>query len=394
VDEPAEESVDEPAMIFEEPRQLAVPHGVLRLPVFLPDATHGMVRAVDSLDLEGCGIQGLVMNTFHLMQRPGSAAVAALGGLHAFSGWRGPLVTDSGGFQAYSLIRENPRYGQLTEKGLFFQPEGAARRFLLTPEKSIQLQLSSYGSDVVICLDDCTHVDDPPQRQREAVERTIAWARRCKAEFVRLVEQKKLAPDQRPLLFAVVQGGGDYALRRRCAEALLEIGFDGFGFGGWPLDGEGRLLTEVLAWTRELIPRRLPLHGLGIGHPANVVTCAHLGYTLFDSAMPTRDARHGRLYCFTTDPAASDLSGEWFTYLYVNDERLRRHKAPVSPFCDCLCCSHYTVAYLHHLFKCNDALFLRLATLHNLRFMTRLMARLAALLYAEREEQRAAQTPG
>ncbi|WP_297155821.1 tRNA guanosine(34) transglycosylase Tgt [Thermogemmatispora sp.] len=379
---------------------LALPHGAVSLPAFLPDATHGVVRAVDSLDLEQCGVQALVMNTFHLMQRPGSSAVEAIGGLHALSGWRRPIVTDSGGFQAYSLIRQNARYGHLTEKGLAFQPEGATRRFLLTPEKSIQLQVSSYASDVVVCLDDCTHVDEPPSRQRESVERTIAWARRGKAEFVRLVEQKKLPPERRPLLFAVVQGGGDFALRRACAEALLEIGFDGFGFGGWPLDSEGQLLSEIVAWTRELIPARFPLHGLGIGHPLNVVACARMGYDLFDSAMPTRDARHARLYCFTEDPTTSSLDsdGTWFSYVYLSDERLRRERRPVSAFCDCLCCSRYSLAYLHHLFKVNDALFLRLATIHNLRFMMQLMQRLGMLLHGERvaelQEQRAAQPAG
>ncbi|WP_376794288.1 tRNA-ribosyltransferase family protein [Thermogemmatispora sp.] len=389
-------SVDE----LDERLALALPHGMVSLPAFLPDATHGVVRAVDSLDLEQCGVQALVMNTFHLMQRPGSSAVAALGGLHTLSGWRRPIVTDSGGFQAYSLIRQNARYGHLTEKGLAFQPEGATRRFLLTPEKSIQLQVSSYGSDVVVCLDDCTHVDEPPARQRESVERTIAWARRGKAEFLRLVEQKRLSPAERPLLFAVVQGGGDFALRRACAEALLEIGFDGFGFGGWPLDSEGQLLSEIVAWTRELIPARFPLHGLGIGHPLNVVACALMGYNLFDSAMPTRDARHARLYCFTEDPFTSrlDPDGSWFTYVYLSDERLRRERRPVSAFCDCLCCSRYSLAYLHHLFKVNDVLFLRLATIHNLRFMMQLMQRLRKLLHGERvaeqHEQRAAQATG
>ncbi len=154
---------------------LALNHGLLDLPAFLPDATLGVVRNVDSADLEGCGVQGLVMNTFHLMQRPGSSTVQALGGLHAMAGWNHPIVTDSGGFQAYSLIRENARYGSVTRRGVVFQPEGRERKLQLTPEKSIQLQLS-YGADIVICLDYCTHVDDTPQRQEEAVAITIDWA--------------------------------------------------------------------------------------------------------------------------------------------------------------------------------------------------------------------------
>src|SRR5262249_23764799 len=139
---------------------LRLPRGVVELPVFMPDATQGVVRSVDSGDLEGCGIQAVVMNTFHLMQRPGSSTIQALGRLHRMTGWRRPIVTDSGGFQAYSLIRQNPRFGQLTDRGLLFRPEGSDRKYLLTPEKSIQRQVS-YGADVVICLDDPTHVDDP-----------------------------------------------------------------------------------------------------------------------------------------------------------------------------------------------------------------------------------------
>ena len=356
---------------------LYLPHGRLSLPAFLPDATLGVVRSVDSADLEQCGIQGVVMNTFHLMQRPGSSTITALGGLHRMCGWQWPIVTDSGGFQAYSLIRQNARYGSLNDRGITFQPDGSARKFHLTPEKSIQLQLS-YDADVVICLDDCTHVDDPLAVQQESVNRTIQWARRCKQEFQRVLQQKKLPRERQPLLFAVIQGGGSRELRKRCAGELLELGFDGFGYGGWPLDGKRKLLAEVIAYTRELVPPAFPMHALGIGHPANVVECARMGYGLFDSAMPTRDARHGRLYAFTVEPAAlvDNWSEPWLTYIYVNDDKAIKNDAPVSRFCDCLCCSRYSVAYLHHLFKINDGLFLRLATIHNLRFMAQLTERM------------------
>src|SRR5712692_10233620 len=358
---------------------LQLPHGQLKLPTFLPDATLGVVRSVDSVDLEQCRVQAVVMNTFHLVQRPGSSTITALGGLHKMCGWQHPIVTDSGGFQAYSLIRQNSRYGYLNDKGITFQPDGSDRKFHLTPEKSIQLQLS-YGADVVICLDDCTHVDDSLQNQQESVKRTIDWARRCKQEFQRLIQQKRMSQQQQPLLFAVIQGGGSRELRKHCADELLEIGFDGFGYGGWPLDSEGKLLTEIIAYTSELVPSTFPMHALGVGHPANVVTCAHMGYDLFDSAMPTRDARHARLYTFTNGPPPIPGAwGEpWFSYLYINDDKLIKSDAPVSPFCDCLCCSHYSVGYLHHLFKLNDSLFLRLATIHNLRFMIQLMERLRA----------------
>ena len=167
-------------------------------------------------------------------------------------------------------------------------------------------------------------------------------------------------------------------LRRHCAEALLQIGFDGYGYGGWPLDAEGNLLTEMLQLTRDLIPPQFTLHALGVGHPANVVACAHMGYNIFDSTMPTRDARHGRLMIFTTDPGIGHLdeSGSFFRYIYIKDKKHVKTQQPLSEFCDCLACTRYSLGYLHHLYNLNDVLYQRLATLHNLRFMTQLMQNL------------------
>ena len=359
-----------------EPR-LALSHGTIDLPIFLPDATLGVVRGVDSRDLTGAGVPALMMNVFHLMQKPGSSTIQALGGLHKMAAWPGPIFTDSGGFQAYSLIRQKAGAGSLSDRGLSFKPEGAGRKFQLTPEKSIQLQLA-YGADVVYCLDDCTHVEDSPDEQRQSVVRTIHWARRCRAEYDRQVGQRHFPDGQAPLIFAIVQGGGVMELRRRCAAALLDIGFDGYGYGGWPLDADNRLLRDMLAFTRSLIPSTYPMHALGVGHPEHILASTRLGYHIFDSAMPTRDARHARLFTFRRDPDAPDFSfsGDWFSYLYLQDRKHIKANQPLSPWCDCHTCSHYTVAYLHHLFKSRDTLFYRLATIHNLRFMVRLMARI------------------
>jgi queuine tRNA-ribosyltransferase len=354
-------------------------HGRIHMPIFMPDATLGVVRSVDATDLATCEIQAVVMNTFHLMQRPGSSTINALGGLHQMSGWQRPIITDSGGFQAYSLIQQNAKFGSMNDDGITFKPERAERKFHLTPEKTIQLQLS-YGADVVICLDECMHVDAAYELQVISVKRTIDWARRCKKEFLRLIKQKRLTEEERPLLFAVIQGGGSHELRKQCAQELLEIGFDGFGFGGWPLDTQGHLLSDILAYTRELVPIQFPMHALGVGHPLNIVECTKLGYGMFDSAMPTRDARHCRLYAFTHETALED---RWLTYIYANDDKYIKSDAPVSRFCDCLCCKNYSLGYLHHLFKINDTLFFRLATLHNLRFMTQLTQRLREDYYAQ-----------
>ena len=363
---------------------LQLPHGRLQLPVFMPDATLGVVRSVDATDLEGCQIQAVVMNTFHLMQRPGSSTIHALGDLHTMSGWHRPIIADSGGFQAYSLIQQNAKFGTLDDDGITFKPEGSDRKFHLTPEKAIQLQIS-YDADVVMCLDYCTHVDAPRAVQEAAVTHTIAWAKRSKKEFQHLINQKRLSSEKRPLLFAVIQGGGSPELRQRCATELLEIGFDGFGYGGWPLDNTGKLLIDIITYTRELIPQTFAMHALGVGHPANIAECTRIGYGLFDSAMPTRDARHGRLYAFTNaEPiSSSSFDGKWFSYIYANDDKYIKTDAPISKHCDCLCCTHYSLGYLHHLFKINDGLFLRLATIHNLRFMAMLTQRLRESYYAQ-----------
>jgi len=357
-------------------------HGLLSFPAFLPDATLGVVRATDAADLRTANVRALVMNVFHLMQKPGSSTISALGGLHRMSGWDGPIMTDSGGFQAYSLIRQNPRAGSLSDQGIRFQPEGADRPFQLTPEKSIQLQMA-YGADILVCLDDCTHVDDAPAEQQVSVARTIKWARRCKDEFERLLRQHRSGSPSaelpaRPLLFAVVQGGGSEQLRRECAEALLEIGFDGYGYGGWPLNAQGKLLHDMLGYTRSLIPREFPMHALGVGHPDSVVSCHRLGYQMFDSALPTRDARSGRLYAFTNDPASANfrLRGSWWEYIYVEDKKHIKANHPISAFCDCHTCQRYSLGYLCHLHKVSDTLYYRLATIHNLRFMMQLMEKL------------------
>ncbi|MEN8183250.1 MAG: tRNA guanosine(34) transglycosylase Tgt [Myxococcota bacterium] len=352
---------------------LLLAHGSLRLPTFLPDATRAVVRSVDAADLESCGVQGLVMNVFHLMQRPGSSTVESLGGLHRLAGWSRPILTDSGGFQAFSVLREDPRAGSLTDDGIAWRGAGG-RRFRLTPEKSITLQLR-YGADAVMCLDDCTHPDDPEERQALAVKRSVEWARRARRAFDEHPALRDRPLEQRPRLFAVVQGGTSRELRARCAAELLEIGFDGLGFGGWPLDSEGRLLLDTLAQLRELVPAPIPLHALGVGHPESVRACAALGYGLFDSALPTRDARRGRLYAFRCDPTSlpQDPQTPWFSRCFVGDARYVKADRPVSEFCDALCCRRYSVAYLHHLHEIRDGLYGRLATLHNLRFMAQLL---------------------
>jgi queuine tRNA-ribosyltransferase len=346
--------------------------GTLAVPAFLPDATRAGVRGADARDLRDVGVEGLVVNAFHLLRRPGARVVQAGGGLHRFMDWDGPILSDSGGFQVWSLIRQDPSRGVIRDNEVVFREPGTSQRWRLTPERIIGLQLQ-LGSDVVVCLDDCTDANDPAAEQERAVERTVRWARRSRDEFDRLVAERGVEGLR---LFAVVQGGGVEALRRQCATELAAIGFDGYGFGGWPIDGEGGLLAEPMRWVAESLPAEAPKHALGIGRPDHVVTAFALGYSVFDSVLPTRDARHGRLYAFRAGWAARRPApgNAFYRAVRIHDARYRVDHGPIEDGCDCPVCSRHSAAYLHHLFKVGDASAERLATLHNLRFYVRLFA--------------------
>jgi queuine tRNA-ribosyltransferase len=351
---------------------LATGRGTLPVPTFLPDATRAGVRGTSSEDLRSVGIEGLVVNAFHVMRRPGARVVQAAGGLHRFMDWTGPILTDSGGFQVWSLIRQDPKRGVVRDNEVIFREPSTGEKWNLTPERIIGLQLQ-LGSDVAVCLDDCTDAEAPEPEQERSVERTVRWARRSREELDRQAEQRRTDP---PKLFAVVQGGGVERLRRECASELASIGFDGFGFGGWPLGADGALLADPMRWVAESLPASAPKHALGIGRPDHVVTAFSLGYSTFDSALPTRDARHGRLYAFrqgwgSRQPAPGD---DFFTAVRIHDPEQRVDHAPIEDGCDCPVCTRHTRAYLHHLFKVGDTSAERLATLHNLRFYVRLFS--------------------
>ncbi|MDD3242683.1 MAG: tRNA guanosine(34) transglycosylase Tgt [Eubacteriales bacterium] len=354
--------------------RLELMHGVLELPAFFPDATHGVVRTLDFADVAAAGIPGVVMNTFHLLTRPGLGVVRAMGGLHEMCGWRGPILTDSGGFQAYSMISQNPKFGQLRPNGILFKPENGGR-IEFTPERCIQMQLSC-GSDIVMALDACTHPDAPYEEQKRAVELTIKWGRQSREAFDRLSAQKYGKNGPRPKLFGIIQGGADPELRRECAQALISLGFEGFGYGGWPLDQENRLVLDTLALTASLMPDHLPKYAMGLGRPEEIVALHRLGYDLFDCVIPTREARHGRLYTFAKEEP--DEQGDFYRFLYIVDEDYCTDSRPIEEGCDCHTCKNYSRAYLRHLFKAGDSAALRLATIHNLRFFSRLMEKLRA----------------
>ena len=351
---------------------LRTAHGAVRLPTFFPDATRAVVRTVDADDLRRCGVPGLVVNAFHLASAPGVGLIKSQGGVHRFMGWDRPVIADSGGFQAMSMIRENARYGTISDGGITFtNPEAKGRgRLKLTPEKCIQIQFD-LGADIMMCLDDCPRPDADESEVADAVRRTVSWAGRCRAEYERQLEVRRLEGGARPLIFGIIQGGYDPAARRRCAEELLPLGFDGYGFGGWPLHPQGGLAEETLALTASLMPDGMLKYALGVGSPANIVRCWEMGYQVYDCVLPTRDARHRRLYC--EDPERGPFA---YRFLYLQDDVHKRDSRPLSEVCDCPCCARYSRSYLHHLFQIRDVLAQRLATMHNLRFYVRLMERL------------------
>lgn len=343
----------------------------MALPVFLPDGTRASVRTLDAVDLESSRVEGIVVNLLHLSQKPGISTISQLGGIHRYMGWQHPILSDSGGFQIFSLLEDSPKMGTVTANGFSYKMAQSRGRKKLTPEKCIQKQFQ-MRSDVMFCLDYCTHPDWDRELQRKSVAYTVDWARRCRREFD-LQKSMHASEGYDPLLFGVIQGGTDPELRRMCAESLLETGFDGFGYGGWPISDSGGLV-DMVGYVSELIPDTYYKHGLGIGKPENLVEACNMGYDLFDCSIPTRDARRGRLYVATED--LSQLSVEharFYRYLYIRDKKHTRDGRPVDESCDCLLCSHYSRAYLRHIFSADEGLAYRLATLHNLRFYTRLM---------------------
>ena len=329
-------------------------HGEVTLPSFFPDGTVGVVRGVDSIDLQNAFVDGLVVSIFHLLVHKVKED------LHKMMNWQKPLLTDSGGFQVFSLLRDHPKMGTITDKGFLFNWNG--KKISLTPEESIKLQLK-LGSDILICLDQCTDPERGYEFQKEAVEVTIAWAKRCKEEFLK--QTNKMS--KKPLLFAVIQGGAHKDLREYCAKKLIKIGFDGYCYGGWPVDKNNTLLDEVLEFTAKLMPDNLPKYALGVGKPEDIIKCVSWGYNLFDCVIPTREARHKRLYVF---------KGKGLKYEAFNlNTKFAKDQSPISKDCDCHTCKNFSKAYLYHLFKLKDTAAYRLATIHNLRFYTSLIER-------------------
>lgn len=337
------------------------------LPVFFPDATRGLIKSLDTTDIENTKTNGILVNTYHLYKDLGIDYIKARGGIKKFMNWKGFVISDSGGFQVGSLIKMNPTKGHVSNRGVLFKPDGE-KQVMLTPEKSIEFQME-LGSDMIVVLDDFTDPKASYEEAKISVDRTILWAKRSKIEFDRICNLKHLDGNNRPLILGVVQGGFYQDLRKYCAEELAKIGFDGFGYGGWPINDDGSFDLESAKTIADNTPKEYVLYGLGVGMPEDIVALCKLGYNIFDCVLPTRDARHGRAYVFTGE-------GTEYEFVSLKKGKYMQDDTKLSKMCDCLTCERYTKSYLAHLFKTGDSSAGRLITIHNLRFYSMLMEKI------------------
>ena len=326
---------------------IATPHGDIPTPVFMPVGTHASVKAMRPSEVRGLGFDIVLANAYHLWQRPGVEVVESSGGLHAFMGWDGAVLTDSGGYQVFSLAHDV----RITREGASFRSNHDGSPAFLSPELSMEVQ-RRLGADIIMALDECL----PHQADRARVESSLVlnrdWARRCRDAHRDSTAQA---------LFGIIQGGMHPDLRRQSAEMTVELGFPGYGLGGLSV-GEPRELTlELVAETVRLIPGGAPRYLMGVGDPAGIVESVALGIDMFDSALPTRIARNG-----------SALVGG--RRLNFRNARFARDTGPISPECGCYACSNFSRAYIRHLVVAKEILGLQLLTHHNLSELARLMS--------------------
>jgi queuine tRNA-ribosyltransferase len=336
---------------------LSTSHGTIETPIFMPVGTQATVKALTPEELTTLGAQIILGNTYHLYLRPGTGVIGCFGGLHDFMHWQGPILTDSGGFQVFSLAQ----LSRITEQGYQFQShlDGGARH-LLTPENSIEVQ-AALNSDIMMCLDQCIAHPAQHGQAAKALALTTRWARRCKTAW-------QASGASGNLLFGIVQGGMYADLRSRSAQEIIEIGFPGYAVGGLSVGEPKPLMYQMAAHTLPLLPADAPRYVMGVGTPADLVEMVALGADMFDCVMPTRNARNGQL--FTSSGTIN-----------INNACHRASAEPVEPGCGCYTCRHYSRAYLRHLYQAKEILAHRLNTIHNLHFYLNLVKQMRMAIF-------------
>jgi queuine tRNA-ribosyltransferase len=336
--------------------RIELPRGTIETPAFMPVGTYATVKAMDPQELRAVGAEIILSNTFHLMLRPGVDVIADHGGLHEFMGWDGPILTDSGGYQVFSLGRMR----KVTEEGVRFQSPVDGAPVFLGPEQSIAVQ-KALGSDIVMVFDECTPYPAAENEARLSMELSLRWAERSKRAFT----------DHDAALFGIVQGGMYESLRDASLEGLTRIGFDGYAIGGLSVGEPKEDMTRILTHLEGRLPHASPRYLMGVGKPEDIVAAVQRGIDMFDCVIPTRNARNGHL--FVDDGV-----------IRIRNSRYRNDTRPLDENCGCYTCSRYSRAYLRHLAMCNEILGARLNTLHNLYYYQSLMRRLREAVAAGR----------
>lgn len=378
---------------------LHTPHGAIRTPAFVGVATRASIKGVEPDVLQDIGLQAVISNTYHLHLRPGEDVVAALGGLHRFSGWGGPTMTDSGGFQVFSLgagkehgvgkvasifpgtgsegtpLSKRRKDGQslvrLNESGATFRSIVDGSWHTFTPESVITIQ-RKLGADIILPLDECTSPLHSHAYTKSAMQRTHRWAQRALAAF-RLLADDRTFPNPNPLLYGIVQGGAFEDLRKQSVSIIKAMGFGGYAIGG-SLGRSKREMKAVLDWTVPALPSEAPRHLLGIGEIEDIFAAATRGIDTFDCASPTRLARNGTVF----------VKGAPRHRIHLRNARFRTDDRPIEPGCDCPTCRSHSRGYLQHLSRSGELSYYRLATIHNLRFLVRLMDDIRAAIDEDR----------
>jgi queuine tRNA-ribosyltransferase len=329
--------------------RVTTPHGVIETPAFMPVGTAATVKGQTQGDLEGLGVQILLGNTYHLYLRPGHELIRSMGGLHGFMAWPHPILTDSGGFQVFSLSELR----KVTDEGVTFRSHLDGSEHFLSPEKALEIEIA-LGADIIMVLDECIEAPADERRTRDAAARTLAWARRSRDYFASHGEAARQA------LFAIVQGGTHAPLRRENAEALVELGFPGYGIGGLAVGESHEITCEMTQVVTSRLPAEKPRYLMGVGKPEQILDYVALGVDMMDCVLPTRSARHG--YLFTSNGR-----------LIIRNAEYARDPRPIDENCKCPVCARYSRAYLRHLYTTGEFLATILNTHHNLYFYLDLM---------------------
>lgn len=351
-------------------------HGQIETPFFMPIATKGAVKIIETDGIKKSGFDVILGNTYHLWMKPGDKLVKKAGGLHNFMHWDKTILSDSGGFQVFSLGQKaRERFGKssvkLSEKGVEFSNPEDGKKYFMAPEKSIEIQLN-LGSDIIMCLDECPPYPCSYEYARTSLKLTTRWAKRCKEHFEKNLKKYGYSNKKRPLLFAIIQGSIYKDLRQESAHQLLEIGFDGYAIGGVAVGEPREKLKQVLKWVLPKLPEDKPRYLMGLGRPEEIVAAVEAGIDMFDCVIPTREGRHGRLFIWKKD----NLKEKFYQTINISSEKFKEDFRPVDKNCPCPLCDSYARAYLRHLFSIKEPLGMKLASLHNLYFYRKLIEKL------------------